>query len=61
MGDKGCSGGTDLSTPPRQVDVVFLFRPLEPHAQAVLQKCGHEAQPSEVREIVLRVAQESVG
>ena len=61
MEDKGCSAVTDLSTPPRQVDVVFLFRPLEPHAQAVLQKGGHEAQSSEVREIVLRIAQETVG
>ena len=50
-----------LSTLPRQVDVVFLLRPLEPHAEAVLQKCRHEAQSSKVREIVLRVAEEAVG
>ena len=59
-GDKRCRQATHFSTPPREVDVVFLLRPLEPHAQAVFQKCGDEAQASQMRQVVLRVAEKTV-
>ena len=49
-----------LAAAPRKIDVVLLLAPLEPHSEPVLQEGGDEAETSEVREIVLRVAENAV-
>ena len=35
-----------LAAPPREIDVVFLLRPLKPHAQTVFQEGGDETETS---------------
>lgn len=51
-------GGQEIATVPRAVNVIPLFAPLEPHADAVLQEGADEAQAGHVREVLLRHPQE---
>lgn len=54
-------GGQEIATVPCAINVIPLFAPLEPHADAILQEGADQAQASHVREVLLRHPQELHG
>ena len=45
--DEEC--GQVIAAAPRDVHVLALLRPLDPHSNPVLEESGHEAEPRQVR------------
>ena len=49
-------GGQEPAASPRDVHVLALFAPLDPHPDAVLEEGGDEAEPGQMGQDVLCVA-----
>lgn len=54
-------GGQEIATVPRSINVIPLFTPLEPHADAILQEGADQAQAGHMGEVLLRHPQELRG